>query len=261
MNNIPQLKEHDFFGNHIAFRTSDQWGEIVVIDRGNLKVLNFDPVYDQTCIYIKYPHIPVHEYIRVMLLVLAFINPSHITILGLGGGSLLHSLHYLLPECSLFCVELRQKVYDIAINFFQLPVRKNINIMITDAKSAIKYQESGSTQVLFADIYLSYGMDSFQIQKLFIEQCYRVLDDTGWLVVNYHELPEDNSAFIQCLHEYFAEILFCGTVSGNYILFASKSPIEDLQASDYQTAIVELETKLNIKLLRLFKRFKQLKLK
>ena len=75
-----------------------------------------------------------------MLLVLTFINPAHITILGLGGGSLIHSLHYLLQECSLFCIELREKVYEVAIDFFQIPVEKNIEILIADAQVAIQLQ-------------------------------------------------------------------------------------------------------------------------
>ena len=251
------LTNDDFFGRTIIYRTHDSWGNIFVIDRGNIRALNFDPVYDQSGIYIQYPHIPVHEYTRVMLLVLAFVNPSHITLLGLGGGSLIHCLNFLLPECSLFCIELRGKVYDVATNFFQLPESQNIEILIADAQTAIKFQKTNNTQVIFADMYLDYGMDSFQIQQQFIEQAYRVLDDTGWLVINFHELPELDSAFIQYMRDHFAELLICPTVSDNYILFASKSSIVDLHSDRYQTILTELENKLNIKLLRLFKKVKR----
>ncbi|MCW8445538.1 spermine synthase [Fluoribacter gormanii] len=253
------ITDTDFFGKTIIYRTHDSWGDIFVIDRGNIRALNFDPVYDQTGIYIQYPHIPVHEYTRVMLLVLAFVNPSHITLLGLGGGSLIHCLHFLLPECPLFCIELRQKVYDVATNFFQLPESQNIEILIADAQVAIKFQKSNNTQVIFADMYLDYGMDSFQIQQQFIEQAYRVLDDTGWLVINFHELPELNSPFILSMRDYFAELFICPTVSDNYILFASKCSVAELHSERYQTILTELENKLNIKLLRLFKKIKNYK--
>lgn len=259
MNSKNNLNNHDFFGNTIIHRTNDAWGDICIIDRGSIRALNFDPVYDQTGIYIQYPHIPVHEYTRVMLLVLAFINPSHITLLGLGGGSLIHCLHFLLPECPLFCIELRKEVYNVAMDFFQLPEAKNIEILIADAQVAIKFQKSNGTQVVFADMYLDYGMDSFQIQQQFIEQAHRVLDNSGWLVINFHELPELDSTFMQYMHNYFADLFICPTVSDNYILFASKSSIEDLHLDSYQIALAELENALNIKLLRLFKKVKRYK--
>lgn len=250
------LNSNDFFGNTIIYRTHDDWGDIFVIDRGSIRALNFDPVYDQTGIYIQYPHIPVHEYTRVMLLVLAFINPSHITLLGLGGGSLIHCLHFLLPECLLFCIELREKVFEVAMEFFQLPKSKNIELLIADAEVAIKFQKSRSTEVIFADMYLDYGMESFQIQHQFIEQTYRILDDPGWLIINFHELPTLDSPFIQCMHKYFTDLFICPTASNNYILFASKSPLKELHL-DHQMTLAELENILNIKLLRLFKKMKR----
>lgn len=253
------LNNNDFFGNAIIYRTKDSWGDIFIVDKGNIRALNFDPVYDQTGIYIQYPHIPVHEYTRVMVLVLAFVKPRHITLLGLGGGSLIHCLHFLLPECCLFCIELREKVYDAAIDFFQLPKAQNIEIMIADAQVALKFQKSNNTQIVFADLYLDYGMDLFQIQQQFIEQTYRVLDDLGWLVINFHELPKLDSFFIQCTQDYFADLFICPTVSNNYILFASKSSVKDLHLDNYQIPLAELENKLNIKLLRLFKKIKRYK--
>ncbi|AWN75599.1 hypothetical protein LEAN103870_06125 [Legionella anisa] len=253
------LNHNDFFGNTIIYRTHDSWGDIFVIDKGSIRALNFDPVYDQTGIFIQYPHIPVHEYTRVMVLVLALTKPSHITLLGLGGGSLIHCLHFLLPECRLFCIELREKVYGAAMDFFQLPKAKNIEIEIADAQVAIKFQKSNSTQIVFADMYLDYGMDLFQIQQQFVEQTHRILDDFGWLVINFHELPELDSFFIQCMHDYFADLFICPTVSNNYILFASKSSVKDLHLGNYQMPLAELENKLNIKLLRLFKKIKRYK--
>ena len=244
------INEKDFFGNPIIYSTKDQWGDILVIDRKECRVLAFDPIYEQSCIDLNKPHVPIHEYTRIMLLVLAFINPQHVTILGLGGGSLLHSLHYLFPKCTILSIELRKKVFEVALDFFLIPTQPNLNILISDAKLAIRQCADQSTQIIFADMYQSYGMNPFQIQRKFIQQCYRALNDTGWLVVNYHQLPELNSSFIHCLQHYFGEIFVCPAYSGNYILFARKQPIGPI--STHQAGVLELETKLNIKLLPLF---------
>ena len=50
--------------------------------------------------------------------------------------------------------------------------------------------------------------------------------------------------------------IFAKAGSGNYILFARKQPIGLI--SKYQTRILELETKLNIKLLPLFKQIERI---
>ena len=251
--------DKDFFGNTIIYRTNDQWGDILVIDKQNCRTLAFDPVYEQSCIDLKTPHIPVHEYTRIMLLVLAFINPRHVTVLGLGGGCLLHSLSYLLPQCQLLSIELRKKVYEVALNFFMIPTQHNIHISIADAKVAMNRCDDAGTQIIFADLYQSYGMNPFQMQKKFVQQCQRVLDNTGWLVVNYHQLPELNSIFIQCLRYYFAEIFVCPAFSGNYILFARKQLIGPLE--NYKANVLDLEKKLSIQLIHLFKRISRIYLK
>lgn len=250
------MNEKDYYGNPIVYRTDDQWGDIFVIDRKNCRVLAFDPIYVQSCIDLKEPHVPVHEYTRIMLLVLAFINPQHVTLLGLGGGCLLHSLHYLFPKCTLLSIELRKKVYEVALAFFLIPTQPHLKTLISDAKLAIRQCADRSTQIIFADMYHNYGMNPFQTQKKFVQQCYRVLDNSGWLVVNYHQLPELNSSFIACLQRYFAEIFVCPSYCGNYILFARKQPLGLL--SKYQTRVLELETKLNIKLLPLFNKIKRI---
>lgn len=248
--------DHEIFSNTLVFRTKDQWGDIMVIDKKKCRVLAFDPVYEQSSIDLKNPQIPVHEYTQIMLLVLAFINPRHITILGLGGGSLLHSLHYLLPQCTMLTFELRAKVYEVALDFFLIPTTTNINIMISDAKLAIRRCPDQSTQIIFADMYQSYGMNPFQMQKQFIKQCHRILDDAGWLVINYHKLPELNLSFIHYLQRNFADVFVCPSYSDNFIIFAKKT--HGGQLSEHHDALFDLEKKLNIKFNHLFKRLSRL---
>lgn len=248
--------ERDFFGNSIIYHTQDEWGDIFVIDKKHSRVLTFDPVYEQSSISLLTPHIPIHEYTQVMLLVLAFINPSHITILGMGGGSLIHCLHYLLPQCTLLSIELRKKVYEVAVNFFLLPTHPNLQTIISDAKWAIKTMRDKSTQIIFADMYHSYGMHPLQLQKQFLYQCQRILDDHGWLVVNYHQLPELNSGFMKVLQRYFAKIFVCPAFSGNYIILACKSSSRSSHRNHNLIAISKIEKQLNLRLMNLFKRLK-----
>lgn len=213
------------------YRTSDEWGEISVVDRGHFRILTFEPVYqknsiEQSCIDLQNSHMLVHEYTRAMMLVLAYIQPQHATILGVGAGCLIRSLHDILPQCELQGVEIRQQVYEVARQFFKLTVNKNIKITIGDAKLYLQAAADKSTNVIFADLFTADGMNPVQIEDEFINQCWRALDQQGWLVINLHRLPLLDSSLSKCLHRLFAQILMCPTAAGNYILYACKGQVD-----------------------------------
>src|SRR5690554_5818012 len=110
----------------IVHSTSDSIGNILVVDYPTYRVLSFDSIYEQSGFYLEKPYALVHEYTRIMMLVLGFCEPRHITLLGLGGGSLLRSLHHYLSHCNFTVIELRKKVYEIAKEYFDIPDDKRV---------------------------------------------------------------------------------------------------------------------------------------
>src|SRR5690606_41945503 len=86
-------------------RGYDEFGAIRVFDDGNKLYLSFDSIHEQSCQHKAQPHRLTHEYTRAMLTPLAYHQPRHVTMLGLGGGSLLHSRHHCLPEILIQLVE------------------------------------------------------------------------------------------------------------------------------------------------------------
>lgn len=245
--------ERDLFGDSIIYRTTDEYGDILVIDRCPYLNLTFDSMYDQSSMDLRNPHLLVHEYTYVMMLVLAFIKPHHATILGLGGGCLLRSLHRLMPQCQILAVELRQAVYEVASEFFALPASKYITTCIADAKSRLHEMRDGSTQVIFADMFDAYSMNPFQMQEQFIDQCHRILSKKGWLVVNYHEVSKEFTPFFKLLRSIFPDVFIYNTVVGNNnVIFASKEKIGSLQ--NFNANLVCLEKKMGRKSINLFNR-------
>ncbi len=211
----------------IVHSTSDTYGNILVVDYPRYRVLSFDSIYEQSGFYLEKPYALVHEYIRIMMLVLGFTEPRHTTLLGLGGGSLLRSLHHYLAHCDFHVVELRAKVYDIAREYFDIPDDERVWVSIEDAGLQIQSSKSDSTDIIFADLYDAYHMSPVQTQKQFARQCYRTLTHNGWLVMNFHRLPDTRSAFFIALREHFSTLLVCSGEFGNHILFACKSPSVD----------------------------------
>ena len=199
----------------------------------------------------------VHEYTHAMMLVLAFIRPQHAIFLGLGGGCLLRSLNNILPKCKLHAIELRQRVYEVAAEFFGLPSGNNITITISDAEQWLNNAAEMSTNIIFADMFNAYSMNPFQMQLNFINQCNRVLSKKGWLVINYHEVPDFNTSFFKLLNSIFSNVFIYKTITtNNNVIFASNGETDSLHHFDL--AILRLEKKLGSRTINFFNRLSKL---
>lgn len=236
----------------VVINTSDQLGTILVIDYPAVRVLSFDSGYEQSGYSMEKPYAVVHEYIRGMMLAVGFITPTHATILGLGGGSLLRSLHFFLPQCHFEVVELRPKVYELAKYYFDIPIDERVNVTIADAKSHLKKMADTSTNIIFSDLFDAYTMSPIQAQKEFVEECWRVLSKEGWLIINYHQLPHTDSIFFNALVAHFCKIFVFPVSIGNYILYACKSPHIDV--AEALPIIAQLEATLDTPFVSLFEK-------
>lgn len=215
------------YGNIIYF-TEDDYGKLLVIDYGETRTLNFDSPFEQSSMLINQPCKLVHPYTQLMLLVLAFTQPSHITLFGLGGGSMLRALHHILPNCSFRTLELRQKVVDISYEYFDIPQDdQRVEMVVSDALTEMNNYESNSTNIIFSDMYDAYQMIPEQVQKEFLGNCSRLLTSNGWLVINLHNLSQDKSDFYNLLLESFPTVIM-STNKLNTILYLSNSQPESV---------------------------------
>lgn len=204
----------------------DDLGGILVIDYRKHRVMTFDSVFEQSKIARRRPHLPVHEYSRAMLLPVAFNQPAHITILGLGGGVVANAFLHLLPECQIHAVELRQAVVDVAREYFDLSESPRLKVTIEDARNALEALPDGQTDLILADMYSAERMSPIQVQREFIKQCGRVLSDSGWISLNYHRTPDLNGAFFKQLQGEFAVVLAFKSKTNNTVIYGSKKPFE-----------------------------------
>ena len=196
----------------IIHYTRDALGGILVVDYRKHRVMTFDSVFEQSKIDRRRPHLPVHEYSRAMLLPVAFAQPAHATILGLGGGVMASALLHLLPDCQVHAVELRPRVLEVAREYFSLPHSTNLIMTIGDARDALGKAPDGSSDLILADMYNSDRMSPAQAQRQFIRQCSRVLGDDGWLAINYHRTPDINGPLFHQLRAGFAVLLLLSLI-------------------------------------------------
>lgn len=238
-------------GNIVHF-ARDDLGGILVIDYRKHRVMTFDSVFEQSKIARRHPHLPVHEYSRAMLLPVAFGQPAHVTILGLGGGVMANALLHLLPECQVHAVELRQAVVDVAREYFYLSESPRLSVTIEDARNALEALPDGGTDFILADMYSAERMSPVQVQREFIKQCSRVLSENGWIALNYHRTPDLNGAFFKQLQGEFAVVLAFKSTTNNTVIYGSKKPLELLASKDPR--LISLEEALPIDWRRLMAR-------
>ena len=223
------------------YRVKDDMGFVVVTQRGDKRVLSFNSMLEQSSMLMTKPYYLTHEYTQIMLLGLLFVEAGHMTLLGLGGGSLAHCLSHFYPQRIMQVVELRQAVIDVAYEWFNLPKVPNLQVKQYDAKKYLS-EAAGSTDIIFSDLYEAEAMSGCQMQQEFIEDSYRILSEYGCLVINYHSMPDKDEPVMCRLAELFSEIYLCDVINGNHILFCTKKcfSISDDAMNQRAEALVQL---------------------
>lgn len=208
-------------GNEL-YRVQDSYGDILVFQRGNKRVLSFGSRLEQSCVLMAKPYYLMHEYTHVMLLALLFSHAKHVTMLGLGGGGLAHCLYHYYPQLYIQVIELRQAVIDIAYDWFDLPRTHNLQVIQDDAQHYLSLSKPDTTDIIFSDLYEAEGMSACQAQRDFFADCARVLNDEGCLVLNFHKKPDPQSFLMETIETLFKQIIVYDAGRGNCIMFCCK---------------------------------------
>jgi len=208
------------------YRTEDEFGVVVVTQRGDKRVLSFGSAMEQSAVYIKKPYYLVYNYTQVMLLGLIFVDAKHVTLLGLGGGSLAICLRHFFAELNIQVVELRQAVIDVAYEWFLLPRDASLNVVQSDAYLYLSDSSPESTDLIFSDLFEKNEAAELQSQEHFIKSCHNVLTAHGCLVLNLHTEPEAELSLMRILHSLFENISVCSVINGNWVLFCQKNPTQ-----------------------------------
>lgn len=228
----------------IVHAARDKLGNILVIDYRKHRVMTFDSVFEQSKVERERPWLPVHEYNRAMLLPVAYSEPETALVLGLGGGVLVSGLMRLLPDVQVQAVELRPRVLEVARSHFGLPDSDRLNVFCGDARRYVEESQPGCYDLILTDLYQANRMSPAQSQRQFIRQCSRALTDRGWLVLNFHRMPDENGTLLREIHRQFASVLIFKSKTNNYVIYGSKQSVTLMESNDRR--LKELEERLPI---------------
>lgn len=254
MTDINQLLKQLFprWQSHLIQEAEDDYGKIFVIEAKHTRVMTFGSNFEQSSMDTRRPYLPVHKYIRAMLLPLAFNKPNHITLLGLGGGAIARCVYHLLPSCKQQAVELRPLVAKLAKQHFLIDPTL-IKITIDHAHRYIAEVQEKATDFIFVDIYLASGMDLAQRSQRFIQHCSNALSDHGWLVLNYTNLPHADDPCFDIIRQNFSALYICAVDTENYIVIAGKLALPK-PLPEYYPELAQLEQKLDSRLTPFYRR-------
>lgn len=247
-----QLHRHEIEGR-LIHRCHDEWGEIWIVDHNDRRKLMFGSPFEQSCLDLTAPYRPLHEYARGILLALGFVEPKRVVMLGLGGGTLVHSILSGYPSACFQIVELRSLVVDIAYQYFFLPSTEAVNIDLQDARAAVRLLESDSADLLIADLFHHSSMHPLQRQGKFFSQCHRILGPEGWLAINFDRPESIQAGDMAALQRLFPTVFLYVTEDGNHIVLAGKGEPPDLMV-DAPRRLSLLEERLGVPFLPMFRR-------
>lgn len=238
---------------HEIFRAEDCGCDVVVTESESFRVLTLDSIFEQSVLALNDPLQLVHEHTRIMMLVMAFASPQKVLMLGLGGGSLLRTLHHHFQTTSFDVVELRARVIEAATTFFQVPVDSRVCVHQRDAREYLKTAPAETADIVFADLYHAFDMDDYQGNVLFLRDCFKALSRTGWLVINFHDFPDTRDPFVQVMASLFPDCFVCDSRNANFILFCSKSRL-NATIKRFRPQVKALEASVQQPLMTLFAR-------
>lgn len=170
----------------IIFSALDQFGFVEVSERGSIRQLKLGTTIIQSSVDMDDSLTPQLEYIRAMLMILAYPKPvNRALVLGVGGGSLITGIQHCYPEAEIIGVERSPAVIRASSEAFPLPQSERIKILNTDAESFMhSCRDSGPFDLIFIDLYDGDGPMDLCAQLGFALNICRVMGEDARLAIN-----------------------------------------------------------------------------
>ncbi len=175
----------------LVFEAIDEMGLMEVVDDRQNRSLHFGTREKQSAMSLKSHHELVLSYTQTMMAGLLFVDrPRSILNVGLGGGSVPKFLLHHYPDCNIDVVEIREKVVDLAYDYFHLPRDPRLIIYICDVKEYFHTTKANCYDIIVLDVFnkdgLSDSIKGFSIMNV----CKSRLKENGVLIMNLWSEPD-----------------------------------------------------------------------
>ena len=174
----------------------DEFGLMQVVDTATTRSLYFNTLVEQSRQFLHAPMTLGFEYQQLLFdQIMAFAQardkaPS-ICMLGVGGGTLATHCHLALPDSHQTLVDIRERVFDVAHDYFGLPRTPQIQPHVADAQAfvletAASFQqiEQSAFDIWVLDLYDQHTMPDAFSDAAFLAALAQCVDAPGLVLFN-----------------------------------------------------------------------------
>lgn len=199
-------------------------GSPQVLETRQALSLHFDALATQSLMSRKDPDKLVLGYTRAMMGFLLFHPaPARISMIGLGGGSLVKYCYRHLASTKVVAIEINPAVIALREQFRIPPDDERLEVVCADGAEYVANQDA-RPDVILVDGFLADGMPVQLGTADFYAACHARLADTGVLVANFLESDPDIPLYLEEAATAFGQSMSLSLAedSANYTLFAWK---------------------------------------
>lgn len=213
-----------------ALKSQASPGQPFLCRKSNTVSLHYDLDAIQSEMAVDAPDALVLGYTHTMMGFLLFHPaPATLTMIGLGGGSLVKYCHRHLPDCAIVAVENNPQIVALRDTFHIPPDQPRFQVRLQDGAAYLQAPPA-PCDVLLIDGFDEHGQPAALCSQEFYDDCYRALADDGIMVVNILGSDPLSPSAIECMTRSFrgAVLVVDGYDSCNKIAFATKGVLSAL---------------------------------
>ena len=213
-----------------------QYRQVLVYENQELRCLCFTrmcAIGRQSCLDRHTPNRLVFEYTRMMLGAL-FLHPDphDVLIIGLGGGTLAHTLEQLLPQAQIDVVEIDPAVLRSAQQYFSFQPDERVHVIIEDGRAYVRRMLRGTKryQLIMLDAYERQYIPEHMLTREFLSEVRSLLVPDGVVAANTFS----SSRLYQNESVTYGAVFgpFYNLKSNNRVILAANGPLPTMEEID-----------------------------
>lgn len=186
---------------------------------------------NQSCHFLDDPDKLVFAYAKMVLTsLLVQDNPQRILIIGLGGGTLVHTYSTLFPQANIVVAEIDEAVVRVAAEYFDYKESDKIKTATEDGRIYIKRAglKGEKFDLVILDAFNGDYIPEHLMTTEFLEEVKKLLPANGMVVANTFSSSRlyaaESQTYAKVFNKFF-NIRMANT--GNRIIVASQQPLPD----------------------------------